>query len=465
MSGLTRSAVFERMGATWVVAASAFWLALGPALCLLPAWAGHELPGKLLDLEGAVESMAVDPSGAWFVTGGTDGAIRLWNLRADKPFAGPSFVLRGHSQPARQLVMSPNGRWLVSGSSDGMLRLWDVTAKDPTAASCLLSAPAAKDTPKGHVGWSLEMSGNNRWLVARSLAEPFKTRLWDLQAEDPKAKSVVLESTATLQFCPNRRWLVGGAQSNAEKAQVWDLNAEDPWAKNVALEKPRKASLEALSLDGRWLFARHRDLVDKSRDNILMWDLRDLKEANPPPCVLISHPWASPPRAGEVSPDGRWLAIAFDVEPYGVDLWELRGNDPTSQHSVLLGHRNTIRKLIFSPNSRWLVAGADDITARVWDLQAPRPAGSCRVLSFNAELAVVAPNNRWLALSDKHALSVWNLEDPDLAGSSVSLGDVGKGVWVLHITPDSRWLVTHGEDKAARCWDLRGIKPKVGSKP
>jgi WD40 repeat protein len=143
----------------------------------------------------------------------------------------------------------------------------------------------------------------------------------------------------------------------------------------------------------------------------------------------------------------------------------LKGNDPASRHSVFSGHKNTIRKLIFSPNSRWLITGSDDSIARVWDLQAPRPAASCRVLSFNVELAVVAPNNRWLALSDKRTLSVWNLDDPDLAGSSVSLGDVGKGVWALHFTPDSRWLMTHGEGKAVRCWDLQDIKPKVGSRP
>jgi WD40 repeat protein len=439
-------------------------LALGPGLCLFPVRAGDELPGKLLDLDSAVESVAIDPSGSWFVTGGNDGMVRLWNLKADNPFAKCSFVLRGHSQPVGKLAISPNGRWLATSSRDGMLRLWDVAAKDPTE-SHLLSPPAAKDTPKERVGWLLEMSGNSRWLVARSLAEPSKTRLWDLQAEDLKSKCIVLESNATLHLCPNRRWLIGGAHSNAEKAQVWDLNAEDPCAKNVAFKKPLKASLEALSPDGRWLFARHRDLDDKSKDNILMWDLKDLKEANPASSILISHEWPSPPRAGDVSPDGRWLAITFDVEPYSVDVWELKGNDPASRHSVFSGHKNTIRKLIFSPNSRWLVTGSDDSIARVWDLQAPRPAASGRVLSFNVELAVVAPNNRWLALSDKRTLSVWNLDDPDLAGSSVSLGDVGKGVWALHFTPDSRWLMTHGESKAVRCWDLQGIKPKGGSKP
>jgi WD40 repeat protein len=309
------------------------------------------------------------------------------------------------------------------------------------------------------------MSGNSRWLAARSLAERSKTRLWDLQAENPEKNSVVLESNATLRLCPNRRWLVGGAYSDVEKVQVWDLNADDPRAKSVAFKKPAKAALEALSLDGRWLFARHRDLVDKSKDNILLWDLKDLKGANPEPSILISHPWASPPRAGDVSPDGRWLAIAFDVEPYAVDLWDLRGNDPASRHSLLRGHKNTIRTLIFSPNSRWMVTVGDDTAVWAWDLQAPKPGAKSHALQFNAHAAAVAPNNRWLVLSDRRSLRVWDLDATDPADTSVSLDELDKRVETMHFMPDSRWLLTHGEDKAVRCWDLRGIKPKGGSKP
>jgi WD40 repeat protein len=306
------------------------------------------------------------------------------------------------------------------------------------------------------------MSANSRWLAATTLAEPSKTMLWDLQAEDPKAKSVVLETSAALNLCTSRRWLVGGAQEDAEKIQVWDLNADNPWGKNVTVTKPKRAHLQALSPDGRWLFARHRDAADPSKDQVLVWDLKAATRAAK---VLISHRWPSPPRAGDVSPDGRWLAITFDVEPNDVDLWDLQDNDPASRHSAFRGHTNTVRTLIFSPNSRWMVTGADDITARVWDLRAPKPAASCRVIPFNVEIATIAPNNRWLAMSNKRGLRLWDLDAADLAGTSVSLGDVDKGVGTLCITPDSRWLVTHGEEKKVRCWDLRSIKPKGGWLP
>jgi WD40 repeat protein len=243
-------------------------LALGQLLWSGPALAADELPGKLLDLEGAAESVAVDPSGSWFVTGGRDGTVRLWSLKADDPFAKRAFVLRGHSQPVRQLMVSPDGRRLATCSPDVMLRLWDLAAKDPGAASHLLSPAAAKDSPKEPVGWLLEMSGNSRWLLARSGAEPSRTRLWDLRAEEPGSKVVVLEASATLGFCANRRWLVGSRQ-DAERAQVWDLNSDDPLAKSVEFQVPGKAALEVLSPDGRWLFARHRDAADKSKDQFL----------------------------------------------------------------------------------------------------------------------------------------------------------------------------------------------------
>jgi WD40 repeat protein len=430
---------------------------LPPAL----ARAADEPQGKLVDPPGGTEAVAVDPAGSWLVTGGSDASVRLWSLKGDDPFGKSAFVLRGHGQPVGSLTISPDGRRLVTGDPSGTLRLWDLSAKDPAAASHALHTRPAKDLYGRESAWTFEVTGNSRWLITRSGAEPGTTRIWDLNADDPTAKSVALEATATVRFCPNHRWLVGGGDK-AESVQVWDLNAEAPWRGNRTLPKPRGAAVDALSPDGRWLFARCRDAADRTKDQYLMWDLR---EARPTPRVLISHEWMSPPRAGGVSPDGRWLAVAFDVEPHGVDLWDLRGNDPASRHRVLRGHQNTVRTLVFSPNSRWLVSGADDITARVWDLQAPDPAATGRVLAVNVETAVVAPNSRWLATSDKLTARLWDLEAPDPAATGVRLRGSDKGLGAVLITADGRWLVTHGPDKTARCWDLRAVTRLIGRTP
>jgi WD40 repeat protein len=411
---------------------------------------------ETVDKDGFVEAVAIDPAGSWLITGGSDGIVKLWDIRADEPFRKSSLILRGHHQPVRQLAITPSGRWLATYSSDGMLRLWDLSAKDPAAVNQLLIEPSIKETHSENAGWIPEMSGNSRWLVARSSGQPKRTRIWDLQTKDPKANNVLLETSATFELCANGRWLVSG-EPNADRIEVWDLNADNPWAKPKSFPKPRRMTADALSPDGRWLFARRFPRTDPAKDDYLLWDL---KEANPSAKVLISHPWATPPRASEISPDGRWLAVAFDPtdKPYFINLWDLRGNDPTKHHLVLPGHENTVRTLVFSPNNRWLISGADDITARIWDLQATHPAATHRGISVNVEMAAVSPNSRWLATSDKHTVQVWNLEDRDIATTSISVRErLEKELGKLFFTPNNRWLVAYGAAKTVQCWDLESL--------
>jgi WD40 repeat protein len=319
----------------------------------VPTRADNTLPSKHLKQEGAVELVAVDPAGSWIITGGSDGNVRLWNLRTQELFAKRSFILRGHHQPIRLLAITRDGQWLASGSSDGMVRLWNLASRDPSAMSQELSPSELKARSKDGGGWILEMSGNSRWLIGRG-ADLGRTKVWDLHSQDPKAKSIVLETGTTLELCPNHRWLVSDGGYHAEKTQVWDLDAADPWSRAATFQRPRRTPLDVISPNGRWVVARHRDEMEPTKDQIFLWDL---KEKSPTAKILITHKWPTPPRAGGISPDGRWLAITFDFDdkPYPVDLWDLRNDDPPSRHLIWPGHENTIRKLVFSPNSRWMV--------------------------------------------------------------------------------------------------------------
>jgi WD40 repeat protein len=434
------------MRRTFLLAALAVPLVVGP-----PAACGaNELQGTLLAAPTAFESMAIDPTGFWLVTGHNDGSAELWDLRAPKPFAKSSFALRGHAAPVGQLAVSPNGRWLATASPDGELRVWDLSSKDPAGTSGLLHAAAITPARKGNSGWTLAISGNSRWLVSKTAAQPGKTTIWDLEAQDPKAARIVLETSASVEFCASRRWLVS-TDPQSETTKIWDLNADDPWGRSLTVQRPRGAAADALSPDGRWLFARHRDLTERTKDHYLLWDL---KEASPAARILITHAWPAPPRAGEVSPDGKWLAIAFDVKPYGVDLWALRDDDPAARRLVLQGHENTVRNIAFSPNSRWLVSAGDDITIRAWDLRAGNPAGACRVLPAYAAKMSIAPNSRWLATTNQTTVRLWDLEARDRPAKGLVLRGPEERFWSLLFTPDSRWLLAHGADKTVCYWAI-----------
>ncbi|MCH7728752.1 MAG: hypothetical protein IH991_20050, partial [Planctomycetes bacterium] len=59
----------------------------------------------------------------WLVTGSTDNAVRLWDLRAQNPVGAP-IVFRGHESIVRNVSISSDDRWLVSVGRE--LRLWDL---------------------------------------------------------------------------------------------------------------------------------------------------------------------------------------------------------------------------------------------------------------------------------------------------------------------------------------------------
>src|SRR5262249_25647281 len=71
------------------------------------------------------------------------------------------------------------------------------------------------------------------------------------------------------------------------------------------------------------------------------------------------------------SADTRWVVTgSFDKT---ARLWDLKASDPSDQAVVLKGHEDQVRAVAFSPDNRWVVTGSADSTARLWDLKASDP--------------------------------------------------------------------------------------------
>ena len=87
--------------------------------------------------EGGVTSLAFSPDGTKVLSGGEDGALRLWNVQTWEQIRGP---LIGHDQKRGwidsssavvSVAWSPDGAWLLSGGEDGKVRLWDAQTRQP----------------------------------------------------------------------------------------------------------------------------------------------------------------------------------------------------------------------------------------------------------------------------------------------------------------------------------------------
>jgi WD40 repeat protein len=172
-----------------------------------------------------------------------------------------------------------------------------------------------------------------------------------------------------------------------------------------------------------------------------------------------------------ISADSRWVVTgSWDKT---ARLWDLRAQDPAANPVVLRGHDLPVLAVAISADSRWVVTGSgmehDDLfrslynTARLWDLTATDPAANPVVLrghEYAVDAVAISPDNRWLVTGSKDSTArLWDLRAQDPAANPVVLRGHDGPVLAVAISADSRWVVTGSWDKTARLWDLRAKDP------
>ncbi|NET08103.1 MAG: hypothetical protein F6K09_22665 [Merismopedia sp. SIO2A8] len=165
--------------------------------------------------EGLVSAVVFSRDGQFIVSGGHDGAIRLWGLQEKRLIK----TFWGHDGPIESVALSPDCEYIVSASWDNTVWLWNWQGQ-------LIEEPFL-----GHQHWvmSVDFSRDGKYIISGSLDQTI--RLWDRQGkligEPFKGHKGPVFSVA---FSPDNQHIVSGSADKTLRLWNWQGQPiREPW--------------------------------------------------------------------------------------------------------------------------------------------------------------------------------------------------------------------------------------------
>ncbi len=341
--------------------------------------------------------------------------IELWSLQGSAPKLERIFK---EYIELGDMPFSPNGKWLALGGKNGSIELWSLETEQPALQHTLREQGALLNM--------VSFSPDGKWLISASGSFNFTVNVWLIENAP-----FMLWQTWHINFAmycklvtpSNSQWitpLFGNSNNRSsyfDKDKAWVAEIDPRMSSRVPAGHTSSVKSMALSQNGKWLAVHSEDRT------ITLWSIKKdvpvLQDT-----LRLSPPSVTSTRTSIIefsnvafSKDGHWLALAEDKT---VNLWNLKVKSSESPPFQLTEHTGLVTSLAFSPDSKWLVSGSRDKSAKLWSLKASAPEFK-GTLAKNSHYfgdiysTAFSEDNQWLALGDgNHGLELISLR----AGSS-----------------------------------------------
>jgi RNA polymerase sigma factor (sigma-70 family) len=333
--------------------------------------------GKLLHEEleahqAALRAVAVSRDGKRIASGSEDASLRVWDAATGKPLWQHVSERWNYA-----VAFSPDGNMVAAGADDQTLRLFDAaTGKERQRfkidASDVYSLAFTPDGTTLAVGLvNWQAQGGG----AGKLAKPNRIQLWDVASGQERWQAKSPDGIfCHVDFSPDGKKLFS---AHADKfIRTWDAATGKPLSDfEITGHRPWLHAV-AFSPDGRFAATNGFD------GNVLVWDMTTGKQ------VHLFHIGAGFGYRLAFSPDSRYLAAGaewvwrptkrFDMR---LHVWELTSGKEALTFDLPPGC--PVSAMAFWPDGDKLVTGMRDTTLLIWDLTRPLTGESAKARSFD----------------------------------------------------------------------------------
>lgn len=369
---------------------------------------------KITGHSDAVWAVAIDPSGRYLASGGSDAVVRLWDLAQGQSIG----VLRGHTSRIIGVSFSSDGKTIASAAANGTVKVWGTSTGNELAG---LSSETGTVQ-----GFALDPLGDRIALAEgegriRCLNVPSGSESLRFDAGDTAASCLV--------FSPDGKALAVADEQGG--IALWDLadrRLVHSWPAHVGL-------VYALAFDPNL-----PQIVSSGDDNsIKLWQLPSGEKVR----EFAGH-----------SDGVTDVAFSRDGQRLASSSWDgtIKFWNPSSSQELftLRGHRLGVTSVAFHPDGSQLASASLDKTVRIWDALSDQRSRSLPGDTHERHRVAFSPDGKSLAATTAdHEVRQWEVESND----SVVFSGHSRAVAELAFFPDGRRLATGSEDGTIRIWD------------
>jgi WD40 repeat protein len=321
-------------------------------------------------------ALAVNPSTGLLVLasgGGTDKAVRLWDVGSGRPVGRPlTGNMRSVTSVALGVDLDTNTLVVASGGDDRTVRLWDVGSGQPRFEP--LTGHESRVTS---VALCVDPMTGRLLLASSSMGSESTVRLWSVDCGQPVGKPIMMPGggwgnfVALCQRGPAdpKVWGLVMASGGGDILRLWDVVNGRPLSEPLVGHTDPVTSV-ALGLDtinGTLMVASGS--LDST---VRLRGPSSWREVSEP---IVGHSESVTSVALALDPTSMCLLMASGSEDYTVRLWDVGSGRPVG--SPLIGHEDRVLcvALYMVPISGHLVvaSGSSDKTLRLWDAWSGQP--------------------------------------------------------------------------------------------